>query len=189
MDEQDKQVPENEIQEEAPPIDPPSKDIDREQEADAKNDVETTGVSKRTSDEDKLMPLGLKIAIGVGIVVLFIALFFKSHLICFHSDISPASCTNPPICKTCGKEMGEPSGHSWRDATCTDPKTCKMCGKTEGEALGHKTGEWTVSKPATCTEKGEESSECSVCKSTITREPADGGAYAWRMDGVGRAGT
>ena len=81
-----------------------------------------------------------------------------------------ATCTTAKTCKVCKVTEGEALGHTWADATCTKPKTCTVCSEIEGEALGHTAGSWTVEKEATCSELGSESSVCSVCNETVTKE-------------------
>lgn len=83
-----------------------------------------------------------------------------------------ATCTTAKTCTACGETDGEALGHTWADATCTAPKTCTVCSEKDGEALGHATDRWTVEKEATCTELGSESSICSVCNETVTRDIA-----------------
>ena len=65
------------------------------------------------------------------------------QLFCSHKLWANATCTNPRICKSCGKTEGEPLGHEWEEATCTTPKTCQRCGETKGKPLGHQPGSWT----------------------------------------------
>ncbi len=93
-----------------------------------------------------------RIAIGalIGTVALVLVL-----LVCFFAIHSwrPATCTEPEICRICGKTHGEALGHSWLPATCETPETCSVCGETRGVALGHK---WL---PATC----ETPETCSIC--------------------------
>lgn len=81
-----------------------------------------------------------------------------------------ATCTTAKTCAACKETEGEALGHTWADATCTEAKTCTVCSEKEGEALGHTAGSWTVEKEATCSELGSESSVCSVCNETVTRE-------------------
>lgn len=50
---------------------------------------------------------------------------------------SPATCTDPKICSTCGETEGKAAGHIWKDATCTTPKTCRSCGDTKGSKADH----------------------------------------------------
>lgn len=52
-------------------------------------------------------------------------------------NFSPATCTDPKICTTCGETEGKAAGHIWKDATCTSPKTCKTCGDTSGSKADH----------------------------------------------------
>lgn len=85
-------------------------------------------------------------------------------------DWEEATCTAAKTCKLCSETEGEALGHTWEEATCTEAKTCTVCAETEGEALGHETGWWKVEKKATCAELGSESSLCSVCKETVTRD-------------------
>ncbi len=81
-----------------------------------------------------------------------------------------ATCTEAKTCKVCEETEGEALGHTWADATCTEAKTCTVCSEKEGEALGHTSNSWVVEKEATCTEVGSESSVCSVCNESVTRE-------------------
>lgn len=81
-----------------------------------------------------------------------------------------ATCTTAKTCAACKETEGEALGHTWADATCTEAKTCTVCSEKEGEALGHTASNWTVEKEATCSELGSESSVCSVCNETVTRE-------------------
>ncbi len=83
-----------------------------------------------------------------------------------------ATCTEAKTCTACGETEGEALGHTWADATCTEAKTCTVCSEKDGEALGHKSNSWTVEKEASCTEAGSESSVCSVCNETVTRDIA-----------------
>lgn len=83
-----------------------------------------------------------------------------------------ATCTTAKTCTACKETEGEALGHTWVDATCTEAKVCTVCSENEGEALGHTAGSWTVEKEATCSEAGSESSVCSVCNETVTREIA-----------------
>ncbi len=57
---------------------------------------------------------------------------------------APATCTEPEICRICGKTMGEALGHEIREASCTEPSLCTRCGEEFGPALGH------VPIPASC---------------------------------------
>ena len=81
-------------------------------------------------------------------------------------DFSPANCTNPKTCITCGEIEGEALGHKWNNATCTSPKTCSVCNITEGGLAKHSWIDATCNSPKTC----------SVCKRT------DGSAkgHSWR---------
>lgn len=61
-----------------------------------------------------------------------------------------ATCTNPSMCAVCGAIDGTANGHAWIAANCTTPKTCQTCGATEGVAEGHTWVEATCSNPKTC---------------------------------------
>lgn len=71
---------------------------------------------------------------------------------------SPASCTEPSVCTRCGRELAPALGHDWQSATCTDPETCSRCGLENGSPLGHD------APPATCTEP----SVCARCGQTVS---------------------
>lgn len=83
-----------------------------------------------------------------------------------------ATCTDAKTCKVCKETEGEALGHTWAEATCTEAKICTVCSEKEGEALGHTADSWTVEKEPTCAELGAESSVCSVCNETVTRDIA-----------------
>ena len=63
--------------------------------------------------------------------------------------------------------------HKWKPATCTEPQTCEKCGKTQGEALGHEWEEATCTKPKTCLRCGltEGKALGHDYKYTVTKEP------------------
>lgn len=52
-------------------------------------------------------------------------------------DFSPATCTDPEICVTCGETQGIPTGHRWTQATCLAPVLCLNCAATKGSATEH----------------------------------------------------
>lgn len=104
-------------------------------------------------------------AIVVAIVVVIV--LFATHVICFHDEVTEATCTEPPTCTTCNRAQGEALGHTWVDATCTEPKTCSVCGETEGEALGHTPGEWVPGSVNFNTGSRGHSQKCTVCKETV----------------------
>lgn len=117
----------------------------------------------------------LVLALVAGIAVIG---YFTVHI------WQPASCTEPSVCRICGKTQGEALGHEgsaatceeasvcvrcgtelapalghdWQAATCTEPGTCSRCGAVQGEALGHD------ARPATCTEP----SVCRRCGETVS---------------------
>lgn len=54
-----------------------------------------------------------------------------------------ATCKHKAVCDTCLKLYGDLGDHDWTPATCSAPKTCRTCGLTEGAALNHTEGtEW-----------------------------------------------
>lgn len=81
-------------------------------------------------------------------------------------DFSPANCTNPKTCITCGEIEGEALGHKWNNATCTSPKTCSVCNITEGGLAKHSWIDATCNSPKTC----------SVCK----RTEGSAKGHSWR---------
>lgn len=107
-----------------------------------------------------LLPL---IAVLVVVIVIVFIVLIATHVICINHDWKSATCTEPKICKYCGKESGEPLGHEWKDATCTEPKTCILCNKSEGEALGHVGDEEVIIINATINKDGQKGKKCSVC--------------------------
>ena len=121
----------------------------------------TKGIKQEQDDGYVVVDKGrrkkiLLILIPVALGILFCVYFFFSpktfDWCCFHKT-SAATCTSPEKCERCGKEWGDPLGHSWAEATCTEASKCTVCGITEGEPLGHN---W---KAATCTIP----KTCSVC--------------------------
>lgn len=70
--------------------------------------------------------------------------------------------------------------HSWRAATCTEPEICKICGKTRGDALGHIWGDWTTVKEASCTEEGLRQRACANDPAHIETEPIPAMGHTWR---------
>ncbi len=112
-----------------------------------------------------------KIGVLVATVALVIVCLFASHIICFH-DWMDATCTNPQICRKCGRSQGEHLGHEWEKATCTEPEVCLRCGNPQGEPLGHSIDKWEVTKEATCTEKGVEAGVCTRCNKEQRRKLA-----------------
>lgn len=96
-----------------------------------------------------LKKIMLPLIVVLVVVILFIVLI-ATHTICINHDWKSATCTEPKICKYCGKESGEPLGHEWKDATCTEPKTCSVCKLTEGETLEHNWKAATCTEPKTC---------------------------------------
>lgn len=81
-----------------------------------------------------------------------------------------ATCEEAKYCSVCEALEGEPLGHSWEPATCTEAEYCTTCKETKGTAVGHKPGDWTITVETTCSKEGTETSTCSVCQKTITRE-------------------
>lgn len=110
-------------------------------------------------------PAVFKGCVAVFAVVLLVALIFLTS--CRHSEWTPATCTAPKTCSTCGETEGEALGHDWAEATCTSPKTCSRCGVTEGEARGHVPGEWKKEKPDYSVATISTAQKCSVCGATL----------------------
>ena len=67
---------------------------------------------------------------------------------------NPATCTEPEICSRCGATQGSFLGHDFLDATCTEPETCSRCGVTQGQPLGHDYADATCTEPGTCSRCG-----------------------------------
>ena len=88
--------------------------------------------------------LAVVAAVVAVVAVLLFAALFLIHV------WEPATCTEPQICKLCGKTGGSALGHDWTEATCTEPQTCKRCRETSGSALGHDWAEATSDSPQTC---------------------------------------
>lgn len=87
-----------------------------------------------------------------------------------------ATCEKKAECTVCGKEFGEPKGHSYSSKWSKDDThhwhECG-CGDKADEAE-HSYGEWTITKEATTTEKGSKTKSC-VCGHSLTEEiPATG---------------
>ena len=78
----------------------------------------------------------------------------------------------------CGCEDGY---HDWAEATCTEPKICKICGKTEGEALGHNYEDMAgTARVATCTEPGKEADRrCSRCDEVTDGKTIPASGHDW----------
>lgn len=105
--------------------------------------------------------------IAIYLVAMVIAILMLTHVICINHDWEKASCTQPEVCRHCGKVKDSASGHLWKEATCDAPKTCKTCGETEGAALGHTPGDWEIKKPSTLTANGTEAICCRKCNDVI----------------------
>ena len=80
----------------------------------------------------------------IAVVVLLAVGFFTVHI------WTEASCTEPSVCRICGKERTAALGHKWRKATCFEPETCETCGATRGTTLDHQWEPATCSVPETC---------------------------------------
>lgn len=119
----------------------------REATLDALASLGRSNEKKSMSNRNKTTAI-VVCAIVVAIVVVLVLL--ATHVICFHDEVTEATCTEPPTCMTCNRAQGEALGHAWADATCTEPKTCSVCSATEGEALGHEWIAATKEKPKTC---------------------------------------
>ncbi len=70
--------------------------------------------------------------------------------------------------------------HSWRAATCTEPEICKICGKTRGDPLGHMWEDWTTVKEASCTEEGLRRRICANDPAHIETEPIPASGHTWK---------
>lgn len=95
-------------------------------------------------------------------------------------NFSPATCTNPKTCSTCGKKEGKAAAHSWQDATCLTPKTCTVCGKTSGKTGSHNWQAATCAAAKTCTVCGKTTGSAlghdyfeSICKTCGASAPED----------------
>ncbi|MCR5795348.1 MAG: serine/threonine protein kinase [Solobacterium sp.] len=44
------------------------------------------------------------------------------------------TCTEPSVCRICGRQLVPALGHSWEAATADRPETCSRCGATRGES-------------------------------------------------------
>ncbi len=96
-----------------------------------------------TSDKQKggkKKPLLIVLAAVLGLALLVGGFFLFIH------SYTEATCTEPSVCRFCGKENAPALGHDWKAATCTAPETCKRCGETRGDVADH------VLIGATCTE-------------------------------------
>ena len=91
------------------------------------------------------------------------------NIVCEH-EWTPATCTEPAICKICKETKGDPLGHDWIAATCTEPTTCSRCKETKGTALGHQWSEWKVTVKPTTEKGGKEERICERCKTTEQRD-------------------
>ena len=80
----------------------------------------------------------------IAVVLLLVIGFFTVHI------WTEASCTEPSVCRICGKERTAALGHKWRKATCFEPETCETCGATRGTTLDHQWEPATCSVPETC---------------------------------------
>ena len=78
-----------------------------------------------------------------------------------------ATCTKAKTCTLCGATEGAPLAHNWQNATCSAPETCTVCGKTKGTPLEHVFATYIITDP-TCTQPGSKTSECTLCKTTVT---------------------
>ena len=95
-------------------------------------------------------------------------------------DFSPATCTTPKTCATCGKKEGKAAGHNWQEATCLEPKTCTFCGKTSGKPGKHTWQEATCAEAKKCTVCGKTSGSATghdyadgICKTCGQSAPED----------------
>ena len=68
--------------------------------------------------------------------LLLLVLLTSAGCGCNH-DWVPATCTEPGLCRLCGRvdKSAPAEGHQFEDATCTTPKTCMICGETEGDCI------------------------------------------------------
>ena len=57
--------------------------------------------------------------------------------------------------------------HDYIPATCTQPMMCKYCGKTTGVIKGHEEGNWVITKEASYSEYGEEVCCCIECDEVL----------------------
>ena len=94
---------------------------------------------KRDSDlpETKLLPAkkpgsgrkNILIAAAAALLAVLIGGYFGFHI------YTEPTCTEPAVCKICGKQFVPALGHSWEAATADRPETCSRCGATRGEAV------------------------------------------------------
>lgn len=72
---------------------------------------------------------------------------------------SPATCTEPAVCRICGRQGAPALGHTAFPATCTEPAVCARCGQELSPALGHDWQPATYDAPETCSRCGREQGE------------------------------
>ena len=93
-----------------------------------------------------------------------------------HVAVSGATCTNPSVCRTCGKVLGEKLEHIWgewkieKDATCTSVGTMKRtctrnCGTKETQTIDKKPHVYeTITIAESCITDGLEQERCDCGK-------------------------
>ncbi|MCR5795349.1 MAG: serine/threonine protein kinase [Solobacterium sp.] len=97
-----------------------------------------TGSTHEQLPETKLLPPAKKpgsnkswkwITAAAVLVALLAAGFFTFHI------YTEPTCTEPSVCRICGRQLVPALGHSWEAATAERPETCARCGETRGEPL------------------------------------------------------
>ncbi len=122
-----------------------------EEEISADNEnSEADTVDDGVCKKNKKLKIIIVIAVLLAVLCGTFGILYGTKVICFHSEWSETTCTDPETCIRCGETKGEPLGHDWAEADCENPETCKVCGETEGEPLGHDWTEADCENPKTC---------------------------------------
>ena len=75
------------------------------------------------------------IAAAALVFAALLAGYFTIHI------YSEPTCTEPSVCRICGKQLVPALGHSWEAATADRPETCSRCGATRGDVIPSQTDE------------------------------------------------
>ena len=87
------------------------------------------------TDKEKCNKPYYKHKVTILIVVIVTFLVLVALFVLLIHIWTPATCTEPSICKICHKIKGVALGHDWAEATFAQPRTCLRCGTQMGDPL------------------------------------------------------